>query len=525
MKTGQAFLIGAVFLLAAVVLPGVAVAASGDVLFQDTFSNLDKIDEDNTTAVVDVSEGKVQLPQVGHQSFDIYDDAMVVQNGNLIELYTRLADGSYQKITNYTASETVALDFSSQGYSHYLLRADGTVQKIEYAANEFVENPVYRLAGLQSAVTIAASEGEVFVGDSSSVTVYAEALEALAKVQQLDPDMSEPILQTSAGPEQEIVVSGKESIHVFRLAQEGYVESPSEALTGVGYGVFQDEQTVVGIDTALEAVKVFRETGEILNINHSGVVSVQALPGLVYVRDGDSITEYAYDGTEMVPVNTISGLASPLLRYLSPRQYQSVLFNFTDPAKRFGVIANTNTPDPTTVEFSLSPDGVEWYPVIDGIAELPDDTTQLILRAGLSHGGDQSLTPEVLDVEVTDSSLAINKLETTDIIRDPGGNPSLPTEQPVRVTAGYNFDIYVTAPGAETVWIDFSNGESITLTEEDPSTFTGSHYFPGDTEIGTSYDATVYARDGSDNTVSQLFPDHYYIADNISDELSVFDVK
>lgn len=497
-------------------------AANGDILFEDDFTTKTKVDFSKTTAIVDIIKAEVRLPKItGNQSFDVFDDAMIVQNGNLIELYERGSDGKYKKITEYTDEEAIAITFSSQGYAHYILKNNNIAYKMEYGSGSFIENPVYKLSGLRSAVTIAASEEKVFIGETNSIQRYEEKDTVLEQMEKIDANFN--ISQIATGPNQEIVVSGENAIHVFRMSGTGYVESPTELLSGADYADYGDEDEIVA--TTGDNIKIFKMSGEILNINHAGIVAVKALPGLVYVRDGESITEYAFDGTKMVAVNKLSGLNLVKKYYLSPRIYQSKLFKFNDPCKRFRVMASLDIPDTTSVSFSISTNGTDFYYAKDGLFQLPEKVNQLILRAELSSGKSKETTPKIFDVKVLDSTLSIEKMETTEIIRDPGGNPLLPTELPVKVMGGYNFYIRVLAPGASQVWIQFSNGEKAVLTEQSPYIFIGSHYFPHDIALGTIISAEVFARDEFDNQVSKNFKNHFFIADNIEVNLNVFDTK
>lgn len=503
-----------------------ALAASGDVIFEDSFTNRSKVNTYETTAVVDTVKGEVRLPQTtGNQSFTIKEDSLLVQNGGLVELYLRDVDGSFIKALDYTDEEVISLSFTGQGFSHYSLKKDGTVTKMEFASDEFLENPIYKLSGFKSAVTIAGAQGKVFVGETNNhVSWFVEGEEALHQIEEIALSFEDNLSQVAIGSGEKVIVSGKESIHLFRFDGEGYVSNPLEELAGLGYGVEGDEDEIIGESS--NTITSFRSGMEILSFNHNGAIAVQALPGgKIYIRDGNSITEYAFDGTEMIPVNTLSGLSPFESEYLSPRQYQSKLFSFPEPTKRFLIEALTSTPGNTTVNFRVSPDGVNFYPVINGVVELPLESSQLVVRATLANDGNTVLTPIIFSLRVLDHSLAITALETTEIVRDPGGNPPLPTELPVRLTAGYNFSIRVPAPGAKEVKIEFSNGEMVDLLETNPYVFEGTHYFQPDIEIGTILDAKVTAKDEGGNEITREFLNHYHIADNIAENLAVYDTK
>ncbi len=493
------------------------------VLFEDDFLTDDYIDGLNTTAEVDLEKGEIRLPKVyGSETFDATEDGILVLNGNQVEFYLRQSNGSFQQSIEYTDEQVLAVAFSGQGFSHYALKGDGTVMKMEYGSGDFIENPVVKISGLRSATSISASQDAVYIGDSNQILVYEESAWGIHTVDKID--VGARLTNVSSGPSREIVASTAEGIHVLRLSESGYVKSPLEKLSGVASGDINELGWIAGVKDDVVRVKL-EANGGVLSFNHAGALAVKFANNSLFVRDNSSITEYAYDGSNLVKVGKITGLEVAEDRYLSPRQYQSMVIEFSNrkPIKKFGIVAQTDEPEPTKIILEVSPDGVLFYPVEGGICELPEETNQLIIRATLTNEEQKNLTPILKKISLYDRSLGIELVETTRIVRDPGGNPPLPTSDAVNIWGGYNFDMRIVATGAVEVEILFSNGEKINATMVDEQTFIATHHFPEDAKGSIS--VTVKARDEDENEISIDLPDHYILVDNILNNYKVYHVK
>lgn len=506
------------------ILPIYTFAETGDILFEDDFTTKSKVDMSKTNAIVDTKLGEVRLPSAtGSQSFDVLDDLMIIQNGNQIEIHERAEDGFFRKTSSYSDGDAIAMSFNDNGFAHYILKSDGSIYKMEYSEGIFIKNPVVALSGFSTATTISASQDKLLVGELNKLYEFIETDNGIVKTNEMLFD--NVIDHVSLTTNSELIVSTDGNIHIFRQDHIGYVESPAEKLFGLVMGEMNEENDLSAADPTLNKVITYREDGVVLNLNHTDITSIKTQKGSLYVRDTNSITEYVYDGLEWIKAQTISGLEKVEPTYFSPRIYQSVSFSFGNPVKRFGINVSTDIPSPSQIKFEISPDGINFYPVVEGFGEVPTATTRLLIRATLSNEGDKKITPKIFNIQIVDNSLSIEKLETTRIVRDPGGNPTLPTESPVGVTAGYEFEIRVTAPGASKVQGDFSNGDSVILSQQSPGVFIGTHYFLFDTAVGQSFDVDIIAKDDGGNEVNRLYPNHFYITNNIRKNIRVYDTK
>lgn len=498
-----------------------ATEIDSSLLFTDEFNTKEFIDTEKTTAIVDVSKGEILLPgSKKSQSFDVHQEGMIVQDGDQLVLYSRLDDGTFIKESSVTDEQAVAVSMSQNGFAHYVLRSDGSVIKMEYAENGMIENPVARLTGFTSATTISVLDDVVVIGDLNKITELQETENALQIVDSISIDGV--LDHLSIGPTYELVTVKDNDVHVYRYAENGYVQSPGESLSGMSVAEIGDEDIFAGIDNNGKIQVKFIDTGTVLSFSHKNAVGLRINNNSLYIRDHNSITEYVFDGERFVKANVINGLSEVQTKYLSPRNYQSILITLPKPIQRFGITAEMDLPEKTAITFEISPDGVNFFPFENGQIDLGEEIEQVVIKAVLTNNNNYDLTPILKNVSLFDRTLTIEMLETTRIVRDPGDNPVLPTEEPVRIWGGYNFDVRVTAYGAKKVTIVFSNGDSFPLVEEEPNIFIGTYHFLED-EIG-NMDVLVIASDSA-NEVESPFLAHYILVDNIRNNYRVYDTR
>lgn len=499
-------------------------------LFEENFTSWDNIDRDNTDALVDLRKGEVRLPEVsGNQSFDVTDGAIIVMNGNVIELHTRGEDGHFSKHTQYTDEQALALAFTDNGYSHYILREEDEgksvgVTKMEFGAGSFIKNPVIGLSGFRSATTLSASREHFMIGELYDISTFVEGESFLGFSGSMETEHY--ITQVAYGPYQEIIISMANEVHVFRISDVGYVESPYERLTGPSYV----EMNELDWRSGLQGNDIYFELephGLNININHGGVVATKLYGGSLFVRDSHSITEYVFDGNRFLKATQITGLSEMKKKHLTPREYLSLEIELPEPLERFGIVAEMETPETTTIEFEISPDGITFIPADEDNRVILDEPTEIIyIKAILDYNEPEfsHVTPILKNLKIYDATLSIEKFEVTRIVRDPGGNPELPTEEPVRLWGGYNFDMRVTTFGGVKVVVHFSNGEMVEVIEEEEGVFIGTHHFPPDEEEET-INATIEAQDEKGNVVFEDYLDHFIIVDNIMNNYRVYHTR
>ncbi|MEZ2659209.1 hypothetical protein [Aneurinibacillus aneurinilyticus] len=516
------------FLCLLCLLPGFAFAANtpDEEVLKETFTDRKHVNEEKTNATVDTKAGEVRLPKVsGLQSFHATDDAFIQVEGNEIKFYRINQSGQFEydaALSRTLGDGIVGVQFAPNGWDHVVLTESGDVIRFQYTGAEFLENPAYRLSGFQSAISLAVTESGVSVFDRNKIWTADELGSSLGEKKKTYELETEPLYFTG-GTESELVITDDEkNVHVLSYDGQEYLKNPLYSLDGVGPSSrAQDVLTAVKDGV----VSSYHYGMELLSFSHTGAVSAVATEGgAVYVRDADGVSRYMFNGTEYLEQAKLTGLGQIKSTYLTPRQWESTAYTLPKPLQRFGIKYTATTPEKTDVKLYISSDGVSFQEAKnESMVDLQVPVSEIYLRAVLATE-DKTKTPILHDIVIYDRTLFVDRLITTDIVRNPGGNPPLPTPKPVRLYAGFNFSFEVFAPGASSVDIEFSNGERVSCTDKGGFIFAGTHFFPGDSP-NMAIDAKVIAKDASGKVYEREYPAHYLIVGNLNGMSRVIDTK
>jgi hypothetical protein len=520
-------------LLVTFCFPPLAFGQSGDVLINETFTTRTMVDGSKTTAVVDTTKQEVRLPQVnGSQSITSNLNGTFAINNGSLDFFRDDGSGHLVKdmlLSHPISSNPIAATLDGDGYDHYVLSPDGKVTYYRYTGSSFVADPAYQISGFSSALSIAKSKDSLFVLDNHQVRVFKPTDSGIIEVPPLNillNNIENPIQISTLG-EDLVVLDGNQNAHYYRLGTS-YNEDPSMEVFGAGTSIDAKSGNLETLKTGDFQQYQSTSTSFIQNayatFHDDTAYSVAGNEdGSVMVRDNSGLSKYVLKGNTMV-LSATTALASFQSSYLSPRDYESLDYTWANPTKRIQVKPTETLPPGTTIDLSVSGDhGSTFFPVdATGFVNFSSPINSLIIHAGLKTT-DPTQTPVLKGFQVLDETLSITDFETTAIVRDPGGNPPLPTPLPCRVVGGYAFDMQVNAPGATQVTVQFSNGESASLTNQSGSIFVGSHFFPADAT--GSIDATVIAADSSGDQVQKVLPAQYLIVTNIMQNAVIYDVK
>ncbi|HJV47221.1 MAG TPA: hypothetical protein VJ824_16005 [Bacillota bacterium] len=506
---------------------------TGDTLVDEKFSSQSSINLTKTTAVVDTSKQEVRLPEVnGAQSVSTNLNGTITINNGEVDFFQDDGNGHLVKNTELShsiSSNPIAAALTDGGYDHYILSSDGKVSKYLYAGGSWTQDPAYQLSGFTSAISIAQSQNSLFVLDNHQVRVFKPTNSGVIEIPALDIMLNniENPLQISTMGEDLVVRDDKENIHYYRLGTM-YNEDPSMAVMGAGTVMDAHSGNLLTMKSG--NFQEYQSTGSnfiqnaYVSFTDSNAFSLAGnTDGSVMVRDNTTLKKYVLNGNAMELSAQYNGLASFSTIYLQPRDMETKEYTWATPTSRIQVNPTEVLPPGTSIDLSVSGDhGSTFLPVdATGYVSFSSPITSLIIHAVLKTS-DTTQTPLLKELQVIDTTLSITDFETTRIVRDPGGNPPLPTPLPCRVVGGYNFDMLVNAPGATQVTVNFSNGETVILSQSG-STFTGSHFFPQDAT--GSFDVTVIAKDGTGNQVQRVLPAQYMITTNIMSKAVIYDIK
>lgn len=509
-------------------------AAPNEILIDEDFNSRDFINNKKTNAVVDITKGEVRLPYVsGSQLLDANNDATVIFNNGSLEFYSTDETGNYflnPYLTHTISGNPIAAVLSPQGLDHYVLNTDGIVTMYKFQEGSLIADPAYQLGGFTSALSIARSEETLFVLDNREVRAFKDTGDGFVEIPPLNVllDMDNPI-QISVLDEDLVILDGNGSVHYYRYMDSFYIRDPAMDIVGSGTAI----DSVSGYISSVRqgSIDQYNYTGtemiknDYISFIHGGVVSLASLEdGSVLVRDANGVMRYDFNGIGMVPSANISGLSSAPSGFLSPRMIETMEYHWSEETKRIFLDVVELLPDGTNTKYYVSSDGGKSFIEVDNsrIVQFVEPITKLIIKVELSTTI-QVATPIIDRIRVWDKSLNIEYLETTRIVREPEGNPPLPTRNPVNVIGGYNFDMRVEAPGASNVIAVISNGDVIEMNYQGNGIFTHTYHFK-EYEIG-AYDVNVIARDSLGNEVERLFPAHYLLTDNIMSNITIYDVR
>lgn len=225
------------------------------------------------------------------------------------------------------------------------------------------------------------------------------------------------------------------------------------------------------------------------------------------------VSYYAFNGTSMeeVPELKITGLDD--IPYANDQILQGKVVDAANNVSGLKLTADVELPAGTSIDWEVTVDGTTWKPATLGnTVKFTTPGTKPNYRVTL-HTDDNTVTPKILSVQLTDASLSAGNFQVIDIVGPViPGNPVLPTDQQVSIWAGYNVSFQIETTGAaESVAADiYVDGEVITLSSltgelvpSDPitsftNTWTGTFHTDARAAMGTLLDIYFTVRKGTD---------------------------
>ncbi|OEH86014.1 hypothetical protein BHU72_14775 [Desulfuribacillus stibiiarsenatis] len=516
-------------LLCLLLLTSNVYAAPGDILFTDDFNNRNHVNQNQTTAVVDVINGEVLLPKVSAAGgMAARDNVIVVQNGNNVQVYQD-SGSDYQYQSNYYAPNTLALAMRQQSVDHFRLDENGTGHYMSYTGSGYVSVPALVLSGLESMISITWLEDRLVGLDilQRQIRQFAIAENGWVELPSIQTDIENPIQVLAVG--QSIAVLDEQGgINIYGFMDQIHA-SPVMALNRSNLAVIAsdaDDRILALGNTQAESINLSSQmTSVIVNEPSADLQDLTEIsPGRFLIRDSSQIKEYAYTGSgnQWVPTGRKITATGKTSKYLSPRQYVSTNINLPYPLRGIQLVPTHIRPPGTSIDYYLSIDGGPWEPAESSIKRA-DEFQNVRIRANLTTSNGTS--PRIQRVQILDRSMSIDDFIVTAMVRNPGN--ILPTSDAVTVIGGYRFDFEVVAPGADEVYVQFSDGSpELKLTAIGNDRFAGNYYFAYDTPIGSMFDVTIRAVELVGETQEILtLPNHFTIEDNIFESAMIFTIK
>jgi hypothetical protein len=225
------------------------------------------------------------------------------------------------------------------------------------------------------------------------------------------------------------------------------------------------------------------------------------------------VTYYAFNGNEMEEITGLQVTGLDHISFANNQILQGKAVNTKNYVTGLKLQADVELPLGTSISWQVTVDGFNWESISIG------ETVEFLLPGtypnyrAILHTDNNMVTPKILSVKLLDASLSIENFEVTDILGPYiPENPALPTDQQVKIWAGYNVTIQIETKGsAESLIADiFIEDNQITLSslnsELIPSfpegsyqnVWTGTFYTKAQIPQGIYLDIEVIVRKGSD---------------------------
>jgi len=448
----------------------------------DSFTDTSKIDTNLTTATVDTVNGWVTLSgkNTGN-SIALYEDSfdVTVINGEAVETYqyNGLSMQRNEGLSILTGLND-PVSVISQQIGEYIVLDQENKEALyyQYDGSTMVKNEFLSVSGLAKPVASGSARKtyDYTILDGQKIDWYCFAGSGMCLNEQLSLDLGEiqrPVsLSQKAGEYEYAVIDRADGSVKYYSVQEGVLiqdlrrSIPAGELTNPkSISLNSAEECYLVLDD--NAVRAYCFEGSLMVFNPIlSVISdlrnpfaVAVKPGSYdcavgqYDEDGNSIISYyAFDGNEMIENESlrISGLAA------TGYGNDQVLIGkegFSDHnVSGLKLVADVEIPTGTSIAWEVTNDGLTWKTITNNgeAVRFASPGTKPNYRAVL-HTGNNKVTPKILSVQLIDASMWIGDFQIAEIIGPSiPDNPGLPTEEQVKIWAGYNVGFQIYTSGA-----------------------------------------------------------------------------
>lgn len=467
------------FTLLMLILNETSHTLAAEVLIDDTFSDTTKINPHKTTAYVDTKKGWVMLsPKNLGNAVALYKDRydVTVLNGRSVDTY-RFNGTAMIKDETLSIMEGLSdpIGVSVQAEGEYIV-LDRTLKKaITYQSNGWamIENPFLTANNLSNPVAVTAVyDGEGYgVLEKRDIKCYSYDGEKMVINGALSLAMDElcnPIGFGISSKGQDFAVIDRSLNRILYLKYDGStyfynldmsITTPGELTNPKSIGIFSEGSYLI-LDG--DQVKAYNYDGNGMAYNHFLSVSGLSKPLSVAVKPGSYnyavlqldendlpfISFYAFNGSGMEEIHElrITGLES--IPYANEQVLMGKEINSSTPINALRIIVEEELPAGTSITWEVTVDGVTWKEADkNGSVKFTKPGTKPNYRAIL-RTDDTHFSPKVMRVSLIDSSLSIGNFQIKNIVGPKiPENPTLPTNQQVKIWAGYNVTFQIDTGG------------------------------------------------------------------------------
>ncbi len=522
-----------------------APAYAATIYLEDSFNDTSGINKAITTAEVDIDKGWVTLARKNPGNIiALYEDSfdVTVLNGTALETY-QYNGREMQRNEGFSISsglnDPVGVASVQPGECIVLDQGNKKALYYQYDGSSMVENTSLSVNGLNKpiAVGLAKDSYDYAVLDGQKINWYSFDGTRMVLNEILSLELGEtqsPVSLSQKAGEYEYAVVDKadKSVKYYFLNDGALVQdlqrsiAAGELINPKGISLSSTEEYYLVLDDT--AVRAYSFDGSQMVLNpflsiNSGLrnpFAVALKPGSYeyavgqYDEDGNSIISYyAFDGNEMIENRglNISGLAATGYGNDQVLMGKEILAGRSVWGLRLA--ADVELPSGTSIAWEVTVDGTTWLPITNNgeAVRFASPGIKPNYRAVL-HTEDAEITPKILSVQILDASMWIGEFQITEIIGPSiPGNPELPTDEQVKIWAGYNVFFQINTVGAiEGVAADISFADTvITLSsmrgdltplypaEQKNNTWQGAFFIDADVTEGTMLDIDFVAAEGA----------------------------
>jgi len=445
----------------------------------DSFNDLTKLDMISTTAEVDTTNGWVtlQLKNLAN-SLILYEDScdITLISNHAVETYRFNGTGmelDFRRSINGGLIEPVSISGRSGEYL-VLDRGRKEAYWYNYDGLGMVKNEALSISSLTEpqAVDIQTGTYDFALVDGKWVKWYGFDGIGMVPLSILSFNAGETSYTVSLSLEDDnfatvILDKANEEIRYYRYTGSTMevdaakcIQTPGALTNPRSISVSKDGGLYLVVDS--NQVKAYNYDGSAMIYNpHLSVVGLNK-PLAVSIKPGgydyavlshDAINNplvsyYAFNGNEMEEITELQVTGLDCVPFANDQVLQGKAVDAQNGVTGLKLLADIELPSGTSISWEVCVDGFNWESIAIG------ETVKFLLpgthpnyRATL-HTDNNMLTPKIFSVQLLDASLSIENFQVVDILGPYiPENPTLPTDQQVKIWAGYNVTIQLETKG------------------------------------------------------------------------------
>lgn len=455
-------------LLFLILLPG---SAWAEIMFEDDFTDLGKVDTAKTTAAVDTADGCVRLPRVSTPNavaMNKYGDgyAFVTPTGIYVNEYDDAAGEA--EINNAFSvpfiTDAIGVAIRQDNVNIWAIRQDG-VQYCRFNGTAMTDDPALKASGIGQVLSVDAWEGTdkaaLLLNNSgqAQIKIYNAGSGNMVNELTVNTTITDPVAVSIVKGTADLRVATKDTLYylMYDDAAGNYIEDPIKKITGYTDLIsLSSDESYHAVTSKTNASLIFDndagggQTVAAYSIGPvTGAYAISLLkPGSydqALVTSSGDVQYWRYDDAQgkMVRDSSMEETGVQLAGwYIYPKEYWSKIFNTAAGYDEVKLTVLQEKPASTSITYWISSDGglnfTQLTPNTWASITVGHD---FVLKAILNTT-DKSVTPKIYYVKLEATTLIVKDLKVTAIARNKPEQLLPTTVFPVEVKA-YPFQVFL----------------------------------------------------------------------------------